>query len=190
MQLELRETPKRTELCLGGGYPIEPFLRYIGGLDAVAGLSVLEIGGEDGFDMGEFFRKRGASYHTVRLTPDSKQQSSVTVGNFMQLPGSELYDLIISLGVFEAGGFFHSVQQENGTVSHYYPPNVEVLTKLFGLTKKGGFQAIATAALPCIFRDDEITSAGFVLKYPRIRDYMGYLDLHRKNELLFFQRPT
>ncbi len=107
MLITLRPSPIDLEVVLldpAADYPMPFFLRYVDGLEDIAGKAVLEIGGTDLNNMQRFFTSHGAQYHTVRLDDNSVQKPWVTVEDFMVLDHNERYTLVISHGVFEVSG--------------------------------------------------------------------------------------
>lgn len=153
------------------GYPLETVYAHLNGLETFAGKRVLEIGGAEDCNLAKYFLNMSADYHTVRLDPNEEQAPYVTVGNFMDLQGNDLYDLIISVGVFEeeavdrrCGDMLAILKKSIVKVEHEWT-NLERLRKLYELTKDSGINIIGTQLTKCIFTTDQIRETGFSLQY-------------------------
>jgi hypothetical protein len=172
-------------------FALRRFYPHISGLDQFRGKKVLEIGGTDQISMERFFSDTGADYLNVRLEKNKSKNFRVVVGDFMDSGG--IFDLVISLGVFELGAMDINFETSR-PVKNDYSLN-DRIAKIASLTNSGGSIVIGTINAPCLFDDKMIRSAGFTLihrespfytfMFPDNRDIYAQED---KSELLILKK--
>ena len=141
-------------------------LGHVLGLEQFFGKNILEIGGTNLNNLANYFIGIGADYEQVRLEPNDTNQHYIKQINFMDLNPENLYDLIISIGVFEKGAIDKALDEK--LRNKFVKPeitNKDRLKKLCELTKEGGYNIIGTISDPCMFNDEEIAQSGFQKKY-------------------------
>ena len=191
---EETERIERYETGIKLSYPAILFQAHLQGLELFAGKKVLEIGGvrNPNMTLVNYFMNMGAEYHTVGLEDNKANYPYVlSVRDFRDIR-DELYDVIISMGVFEHSGIDRS--KDGNDFRSIYNSHQRDLQKLFALTKEGGINIIGTISDPCIYTNDEIQEAGFKLQH-RIKQFasLGWespqaRQAYRNSELLVMMK--
>ena len=167
---EETERIERYEAEIKLSYPAIFFQAHLQGIEQFAGKKVLEIGGvrNPNMTLVNYFMNMGAEYRTVGLEDNKANYPYVlSVRDFRDIR-NELYDLIISMGVFEQSGIDRSI--DGNDFRSIYNSHQRDLQKLLALTKEGGINIIGTISDPCFFTNDEIQEAGFKLQH-RIKQF-------------------
>tara|TARA_Y100000310_G_scaffold96114_1_gene93894 strand:+ start:619 stop:1287 length:669 start_codon:yes stop_codon:yes gene_type:complete len=214
--VRLDERLARQNAALKAVHPVNPaftkLFAHLYGLEhAEEGDRVLEIGGSYSDNLSEQVLARGASYDNValeRTAPftstfpgaevDGKKDEvpSTHIGDFMEYYPDQPYDLVVAVRVFEQGGIdnhLNTVMTDPVDVDRV--ANLQRLEVLNRLTAEGGYVVIGTDNVGCMFRDREITDAGFQIEH-RANPFYGLSALaeggypaNDLSELLVLRKP-
>jgi hypothetical protein len=160
-----RKLQRHSSMASSGGGPerllrsfaYRRFYPHVIGIESFQGRRVLEIGGTDDISMEQLFSRIGARYLNARLEGNPSGNPRVHVGDFMGLEGR--FDLVVSLGVFEAGAIDVNFDTLEAGIIRHTP--CERAAKLSALLADGGFCVIGTVNAPCFLGQPALSAAGF-----------------------------